>query len=76
MSTVIVTGSTTLKVLDVGGNNTSDGGISMISEELEHNNSLTELRVVRCGLSVKGEEVKFCILSFLLVSMLYDYFHT
>ena len=57
MSTVIITGSTTLRVLDVGLNNFSDDGISMISEELEHNNSLTELRVADCGLSVKGEEV-------------------
>ena len=55
MSTVIITGSITLKVLNVGGNKTGDDGISMISEELQHNNSLTKLRVVRCGLSAKGQ---------------------
>ena len=55
MSTVIITGSTTLRVLDVGANETGDDGISMISEELQHNNSLTELRVEQCGLSAKGQ---------------------
>ena len=54
MSTVIITGSTTLRVLDVGGNQINDDGISMISEELQHNNSLTELGVANSGLSVKG----------------------
>ena len=54
MSTVIITGSTTLRVLNVGGNETSDDGISMISEELHHNNSLTKLSVERCGLA-KGQ---------------------
>ena len=57
MYTVIITGSTTLRVLDVGGNVVGDDGISMISEELQHNNSLTELSVGWCGLSVKGEEL-------------------
>ena len=56
MYTVIITGSTTLRVLHVGGNEIGDDGISMISEEFQHNNSLTELSVWWCGLSVKGEE--------------------
>ena len=55
MSTVIITGNTTLRVLDVGGNEIGDDGISMISEELQHNNSLTELIVANCGLSAKGQ---------------------
>ena len=55
MSTVIITGSTTLRVLDVAGNRIGDDGISMISEEVY--NSLTELTVAMCGLSVKGEEL-------------------
>ena len=55
MSTVIITGSTTLRVLDVGGNEIGDDGISMISEELQHNNSLTKLSVERCVLSAKGQ---------------------
>ena len=58
MSTVIITGNTTLRVLNVGWNKIGDDGISMISKELQHNNSLTELSVERCGLSRAG---KFCI---------------
>ena len=57
MYTVIITGSTTLRVLHVGQNEIGDDGISMISEELQHNNSLTKLLVYGCGLSVKGEEL-------------------
>ena len=57
MSTVIITGSTTLRVLDFGSNKIGDDGISMILEELQHVNSLTELSVLGCGLSVKGEEM-------------------
>ena len=55
MSTVIITGSTTLRELSVAANETGDDGISMISEELQHNNSLTGLSVANCGLSAKGQ---------------------
>ena len=55
MSTLIITGRTTLRELDVGFNEFGDDGISMILEELQHNNSLTKLSVSYCGLSVKGE---------------------
>ena len=63
MSTLIITGSTTLRMLYVGVNEIGDDGISMISEELQHNNLLTNLSVAECGLSVKGEELasKYCI---------------
>ena len=44
-------------MLDVAGNRIGDDGISMISEELQHNKSLTELSVRECGLSVKSEEL-------------------
>ena len=54
---VIITGSTALRVLNVGGNKIGDDGISMISEELQHNKSLTELNVHSCELSVKGEKL-------------------
>ena len=54
---VIITGSTTLRVLNIGWNEVGDDGISMISEELQHNISLTKLSVQECGLSVKGEEL-------------------
>ena len=52
---IIITGRTTLKVLNVRENNKiGDVGILMISEELQHN-SLTVLSLENCGLSVKGE---------------------
>ena len=55
MSTVIITGSASLRELDVNYNpNIGDDGMSLISSELQYNNILTELRVERCGLSVKG----------------------
>ena len=54
MCTFIITGSGTLGVLDVGGNNIGDEGMAIISESLQHNKSLTTLGVGRCGLSVKG----------------------
>ena len=60
MSTVIITGSATLRVLNVSFNDIGDDGIAVISEALQHNKSLTTLLVVKCGLSVKGTVV--CIL--------------
>ena len=57
MSTVIITGSATLRVLDVGHNDISDDGMAVISEALQHNKSLTLLTVTECGLSVKGTVV-------------------
>ena len=51
----IITGSTSLRVLDISGNpNIGDSGMSLISSELKYNNILTKLRVEECGLSVKG----------------------
>ena len=57
MSTVIITGSATLRVLDVSNNDISDDGMAVISEKLQHNKSLTTLSVAGCGLSVKGTVV-------------------
>ena len=54
MSIVIITGGTILRVINVGVNEIGDDGITMISEELPHNNQLTELSVFQCGFSVKG----------------------
>ena len=59
-STVIITGSTTLGELDVSYNDIRDDGMTLISEALRYNKSLTSLRVVSCGLSVKGTVV--CVL--------------
>ena len=57
MSTVIITVSATLRVLNVGYNDIGDDGMAVISEALQHNKSLTTLGVERCGLSVKGTVV-------------------
>ena len=55
-SIIIITGSTTLKVLDVGGNKFGEDGVLMILEELKHNN-LIDLSVERSGISVKGKDL-------------------
>ena len=57
MSTVIITGSATLRVLSVTYNYIGDDWMAVISEALQHNKSLTILRVEWCGLSVKGTVV-------------------
>ena len=53
MSTVIIT-VTTLRELDVIGNHIGDNGISVITESLQSNKTLTKLHVSVCGFSVKG----------------------
>ena len=57
MSIVIITGSATLRELDVSNNDISDDGMALISEALQHSKSLTKLWVERSGLSVKGTVV-------------------
>ena len=47
----------TLQVLYMNGNDIGDDGMAVISEALQHNKSLTTLRVAWCGLSVKGTVV-------------------
>ena len=54
MCTIIITGSATLRVLNVSRNDIGDEGMGIISEALQHNKSLTKLVVLNCGLSVKG----------------------
>ena len=54
MSTVVITGSATLRVLKFSDNDVGDDWISVISEALQHNKLLTTLWLVECGLSVKG----------------------
>ena len=54
MSTVIITDSTTLIKLDVSYNDTGDNWISVITEGLQSNKTLTKLDVSGCDLSVKG----------------------
>ena len=54
---IIIIGSTTLTVLNVGRNKIYDDGISMISMELQ-NNSLTTLIVQQCEISAKGKQTE------------------
>ena len=54
MSTVIITGSTTLRELDVGYNDNGDNWISVITEGLQSNKTLTKLAVSYCGLTAQG----------------------
>ena len=44
----------TLQELHTGDNDISDDGMAAISKALQHNKSLTTLRVPQCGLLVKG----------------------
>ena len=57
MSTVIITGSATLRELNVSSNDIGDDWMAVISEALQQNKSLTTLEVQECGLSVKGTVV-------------------
>ena len=57
MSTVIITGSATLRVLNFSSNDIGDDGMAVISEALQYNKSFTRLLVAECGLSVKGTVV-------------------
>ena len=50
----VITGSATLRELDVSDNDIGDEGMAIISETLQHNKSLTTLEVAGCRLSVKG----------------------
>ena len=61
MSPVNITGSTTLRELDVGYNHNGDNWISVITEGLQSNKTLAKLVISRCDLSVKGTVVyKMC----------------
>ena len=53
-NTVMITGSPSLKILDVGLNKIGDIGVELLCKELHKNTSLTELSVWGCELSVKG----------------------
>ena len=70
MSTVIITGSATLRELNVSHNDIGDDGMAVISETLEHVKSLTDLSVMECGLSVKGTVV-FIIMLYIISTIAY-----
>ena len=50
-NTVMITGSPSLRVLDVGWNEIGDIGVELF---LPNSNNLTEFNIRSCGLSVKG----------------------
>ena len=54
MCTVIITGSTTLRELDLSYNDIGDNGISVITEWLLSNKLLRSMNVSCCDFSVKG----------------------
>ena len=54
---VIITESATLRVLNISHIDIGDNGIDNISKVLKSNKSLTELTVVKCGISAKGNVV-------------------
>ena len=49
-----IAGRTSLEALSFGGNPIGDYGISLMSNELQSNSILTELRIYECGISSKG----------------------
>ena len=53
----MITGSPSLRVLDVHWNDIGDDGISLC---LQYINNVTELSVTECGLSVKGNV--YCVI--------------
>ena len=55
----MITGSPSLRILDVSCNNIGDDGIFLC---LQHINNMIELIVMKCGLSVKGSV--YCINSY------------
>ena len=54
MSTVIITGRTTLRELDVSSNHTGDNGISVITKGLQSNKTLTKMDVSSCHFTEEG----------------------
>ena len=54
MSTVIITGSTTLRELNVSGNIMGNNGISEITKGLQSNKTLVQLNVADCKVTAKG----------------------
>ena len=54
MLAIIITGSIALRELNVSYNNIGNKGISVITEGLQYNKTLTKLDVLTCGLTAKG----------------------
>ena len=54
MLAIIITGSIALRELNVSYNNIGNKGISVITEGLQYNKTLTKLDVLTCGFTAKG----------------------
>ena len=50
----MLAGNKKLRHLNIGGNNIGDDGVSYITEGLQQNYTLTELMLVNCKISAKG----------------------
>ena len=53
-NTIKITGSPSLRALDVGGNDIQDIQVELLCKEICNRNSLTKLSLWRCGISEKG----------------------
>ena len=50
----MITGSPSLRELNVGDNKIGDIGVELLCKQLQNTNNLTHLMIFRCGLSAKG----------------------
>ena len=54
MSTFIITGSITLKELNVSYNNIGNKGTSVITDGLQYSKKLAKLEILTCNFTAKG----------------------
>ena len=54
MSTFIITGSITLKELNVSYNSIGNKGISVITDGLQYSKKLAKLEILTCNFTAKG----------------------
>ena len=54
----MITGSPSLRVLNVGNNEMGDIGVQLLCKQLQNTKNLTHLNIWSCGLSVKGTNYK------------------
>ena len=60
----------TLQCLAMNYNDIGDEGMAIISEALQHNKSLTDLRVEKCGLSEKSSWLLDVVFPFVIFDMI------
>ena len=64
---IILTGSPSFNKLDVSKNSIHDEGMLAIANDLQQNNTLTELLVENCNLSAKGIHLQCCSSSYSII---------